>query len=100
MDEQPLSLRAIFVSAESKRKELDASWDTNAASYQDKLQAAIAQYQQCLQLTDRVAMFSSNESLEDVSTGDIQYVIRSRAIVCFELNESQILFAQLPHCRP
>jgi len=72
MTDEPQSLRAIFASAEDKRKQLETSWETNATAYQDKLQAAISQYQQCLQLTDSVAMFSSNESLEDVSTNDIQ----------------------------
>jgi len=74
MADEPHTLRAVFASAETKRKELGSSWDTNATSYQDKLQAAISQYQQCLQLTDTVAMFSSNESLEDISTNDLQYV--------------------------
>jgi len=72
MAEEPQSLRAVFSSAEIKRKELVSSWDTNTTSYQEKLQAAISQYQQCLQLTDTVAMFSSNESLEDISTNDLQ----------------------------
>ena len=74
MDDEPQSLRAIFTSAENKRKGLEASWETNTTAYQDKLKAAISQYQQCQQLTDSIAMFSSNESLEDVSTNDIQYV--------------------------
>ena len=72
MADEPQSLRAVFASAEAKRKSLELSWETNAPAYQDTLQAAISQYHRCLQLSDSVALFSSNESLDDIATNDLQ----------------------------
>ncbi|EKG16740.1 TAP42-like protein [Macrophomina phaseolina MS6] len=74
-EQQPQSLRALFASAEAKRKELESSYDSNSDAYQQKLQSAIATYEECLTVADRVSLFSSNEALEDVSSGDIQYML-------------------------
>ena len=74
MTEQPQSLRAIFATADSRRKELEASWDTNSASYQENLTATTKLYEQCIQLADSVSLFSPNESLDDISTNDLQCV--------------------------
>jgi len=72
MSEGPQSLRATFTGAENLRSQLEVSYDTNAAAYQDQLRQALAQYQQCLRLAEGVALFSPNESLEDISTNDLQ----------------------------
>lgn len=72
---EPQSLRAVFSTAESKRKEVENSWDTNTATYQENLLAAITSYEQCLQIADRISLFSPNESLEDIGSGDIQYAV-------------------------
>ncbi|GME62055.1 TAP42-like protein [Neofusicoccum parvum] len=71
-EQQPQSLRGLFASAEVKRKELEASYDSNSDAYQQKLNSAIATYEECLRVADRVSLFSPNETLEDVSSGDIQ----------------------------
>jgi len=73
MEEQ--SIRALFGSAERQRKDIEASWDSNTATYQQNLAAAIATYENCLQLADRLSLFSPNETLEDLASGDMQYVI-------------------------
>ncbi|KAF2143651.1 uncharacterized protein K452DRAFT_267914 [Aplosporella prunicola CBS 121167] len=75
MEEQPQSLRALFGDAESKRKELENSYDSNSATFQRNLMSAIATYEECLKVADRVSLFSPNETLEDVSSGDIQYML-------------------------
>jgi len=72
MSEGPQSLRATFTGAEKIRSQLEASYDTNAAAYQENLRQALSQYQQCLQLAEGVALFSPNENLEDISTNDLQ----------------------------
>ncbi|KAF4541667.1 TAP42-like protein [Lasiodiplodia theobromae] len=74
-EQQPQSLRALFSSAEAKRKDLEATYDSNSDAYQQKLSSAIATYEECLKVADRVSLFSPNETLEDVSSGDIQYMI-------------------------
>lgn len=74
MSEQPRSIRALFLDAERTRQNLANSYDTNSASYQERLQSAIATYEECLQLSEQVSLFSPNETLEDVSSTDLQYV--------------------------
>ncbi|KAK8208003.1 Type 2A phosphatase-associated protein 42 [Zalaria obscura] len=74
-DGEPQNLRAAFASAEKKRQEVESSWETNTTAYQDNLSAAIAAYEQCLQVADRISLFSPNESLEDISSGDLQYLL-------------------------
>jgi immunoglobulin-binding protein 1 len=68
------SIRSLFSSAESQRKDIEASWDSNTATYQQNLAAAIATYDDCLKLADRLSLFSPNETLEDLTSGDLQCV--------------------------
>lgn len=71
-DQEPRSLRALFADAESKRKALESSYDSNSEEYQDSLASTIATYNECSKAADQVSLFSPNESLEDVSSGDLQ----------------------------
>jgi immunoglobulin-binding protein 1 len=75
MAEEPESLSAVFAGAEKKRELLDATANSNANSYQETLSSAIVAYERCLQISDKIALFSPNETLEDVSSGDIPYFL-------------------------
>ncbi|KAI9713596.1 MAG: hypothetical protein M1820_000978 [Bogoriella megaspora] len=75
MAEEPASLRSLFQSAETKRKEVDSLVNPNDAIFQDNLAAAITAYHQCLELAGRVSLWSSNESLDDVSSTDLRYFL-------------------------
>jgi len=68
------SIKSLFSSAELQRKDIEASWDSNTATYQQNLAAAISTYEECLKLADRLSLFSPNETLEDLTSGDLQYV--------------------------
>jgi len=68
------SIKSLFSSAERQRKDIEASWDSNTATYQQNLAAAISTYEDCLKLADRLSLFSPNETLEDLTSGDLQYV--------------------------
>jgi hypothetical protein len=68
------SIRSLFASAEHQRKDIEASWETNTTTYQENLAAAIATYDDCLKLADRLSLFSPNETLEDLTSGDLQYL--------------------------
>lgn len=72
MAEEPQNLRTVYHTAEDRRRELEAAWDTNATPYQDKLGAAIKAYEQCLHSANRISLFSPNESLEDIASNDLQ----------------------------
>jgi immunoglobulin-binding protein 1 len=68
------SIKSLFSSAEHQRKGIEDSWDSNTATYQQNLAAAISTYEACLKLADRLSLFSPNETLEDLTSGDLQYV--------------------------
>jgi immunoglobulin-binding protein 1 len=72
MSEQPRNIRALFLEAEQARKKLQASYDTNSSTYQDTLRKTITTYEECLKLSDEVSLFSPNESLDDISSSDLQ----------------------------
>lgn len=65
------SIRSLFTSAERQRESIESSWETNTATYQENLAAAISTYQECLKLADRLTLFSPNETLEDLTSGDL-----------------------------
>ncbi|KAH8808721.1 TAP42-like protein [Xylogone sp. PMI_703] len=68
------SIKSLFTTAEQHRQKIESSWDTNSAEYQEKLLETIKLYQQCLQLSGQLALFSPNESIEDINSGDLQYL--------------------------
>lgn len=76
--EEPQSLRSLFASAKEQKETLGSRSDTNTEAYSDDVNATIAKFQECQRQISILSLFSSNESLEDVSTNDIQYVILNR----------------------
>ncbi|KAF1817048.1 TAP42-like protein [Eremomyces bilateralis CBS 781.70] len=75
MAEEQRSLRSVYLSAEAKRQELEGLGNSNTEDYQDTLSSAIKLYEDCLRIADEVSLFSPNETLEDVSSGDLQYFL-------------------------
>lgn len=74
MEEQPQSLRALFSRAEQERSQLEASPNSISATFQENLSSAILTYEECIRVADRVSLFSPNETLDDISSGDLQYL--------------------------
>ncbi|KAI9826039.1 MAG: hypothetical protein M1832_000488 [Thelocarpon impressellum] len=75
MTEPPNNLRTLFSSAETRRKCLESSCEPNSESFQETIRAATATYQECRRLVDQLALFSPNETVEDISTNDLQYLM-------------------------
>lgn len=69
------SLREVHEDAEEKRRTLKNSYDSNSITFQENLLSAITLYEQCLSIADRISLFSPNETLEDISTVDLQYLL-------------------------
>lgn len=67
------NLRRLFASAKAQRKDLDSYHDTTTSLYQEHLIAAITIFEECRDLASRLAIFSTNEGEDDISSGDIQY---------------------------
>ncbi|KAF2744198.1 TAP42-like protein [Sporormia fimetaria CBS 119925] len=74
MSEEPTNIRTLFLSAERAREALTSAPDSNSPTYQENLAKVIATYNECLKLSQQVSLFSSNETLEDVSSSDLQYM--------------------------
>lgn len=75
MEEQSQSLKNLFAKAEEQRKELDVSPNTISAAFQENLSSTILTFEECLHVADRVSLFSSNETLDEISSGDLQYLL-------------------------
>lgn len=76
MSNEPLSLRGLFTKAERAREELSSSYEPNSPTYQENLSTTIATYEECFKIAEQVSLFSPNETLEDISSSDLQYVSR------------------------
>lgn len=74
MSEQPQNLRALYESAERARQDLASSYETNSPIFKENLSKTIATYEECLKVSEQISLFSPNETLEDVSSSDLQYV--------------------------
>ncbi|RKF64188.1 Uncharacterized protein C63.05 [Erysiphe neolycopersici] len=68
------SIKTLFNFGENHRKQLDSAWDSNSSEYQQSVSNAITNYEECLKLIDRLSLFSPNETLEDLTANDLQYL--------------------------
>ena len=75
MDQEPQTLSSSFVDAEKRRQEIGSAFDSNTTTFQENLATAIDIYKHCLKVADQVSLFSPNETLEDVSSKDLQYFL-------------------------
>lgn len=74
MSNEDQSIRGLFAKAERAREELGTSYEPNSPTYQENLTNTIATYLQCLKKAEDFSLFSPNETLEDITSSDIQYV--------------------------
>ncbi|KAJ5194747.1 uncharacterized protein N7498_008185 [Penicillium cinerascens] len=72
--EETQSLRSLFQSARNDKTALESRGDTNTEAYRVAVNATIAKFRECQRQISILSLFSSNESLDDVSTGDIPYM--------------------------
>ncbi|KAF1362696.1 type 2A phosphatase-associated protein 42 [Lizonia empirigonia] len=74
MSNEDQSIRGLFAKAERGRQELGSSYEPNSPTYQENLTNTIATYLQCLKKAEDFSLFSPNETLEDITSSDIQYM--------------------------
>ncbi|KAF6840881.1 tor signaling pathway regulator [Colletotrichum plurivorum] len=74
-EEKPQTLKSVFSSAEKKRILLENSYEASSPTYLDDLRTAISEYETCLDLISRAALFSPNEFLEDLPTSSLPYLL-------------------------
>lgn len=78
MSTEPQNIRGLFLTAERVRQDLSSSYEPNTPAYQENLGMTIATYGECLKLAEQVSLFSPNETLEDISSSELQYVQHRR----------------------
>ena len=70
--EPDTNIRTLFTTAKAQRQQLESSPESTSALYQENLQSAITSLETCRRLADRIALFSPNETEEDIASGDLQ----------------------------
>lgn len=70
--DQPQNLRSLFVTAKADKTALEVRPDTTSELYRRDVTAVIAKFEECQRLVRLLSLFSANEPIEEVSTGDLQ----------------------------
>lgn len=73
MAEQETSLSNLYKKARAGQEDLNIL-DPRSEEYKDLLSSCISTLKKCSELVDRLALFSTNEEVEDVSTSNLQYL--------------------------
>jgi immunoglobulin-binding protein 1 len=72
MNEPPQNLQALFVIAKNQKKSVESATETNNESYHELVATAIKRFEECQRFIAQLSLFSDNESVDDISTGDLQ----------------------------
>jgi hypothetical protein len=75
MEGESRTLKSSFAVAEEKRLALEGMYEATSVGYREELEAAIDAYVDCLEQISRLSLFSDNETLEDISTSDMPYLL-------------------------
>ncbi|KAK8105451.1 TAP42-like family protein [Apiospora kogelbergensis] len=75
--EEPKTLKSVFLAAESKKSSLDGAFEASHPTYREDLEFALKAYQECLRYISQISLFSNNESIEDINTSDLPYLLVS-----------------------
>ena len=73
MAEPESNLRTLFSTAIDLKKQL-GSLQAASQQYQESLQAAISKFEESRELSSRISLFSPNETEDDISSRDIEYI--------------------------
>lgn len=71
-DDENDTIRSLFDSGDALRQKLDQFPNSNTAEYQRTLSQALSKYLKCKNFINQASLFSLNESLDDVTSGDIR----------------------------
>lgn len=67
------TVKSLFAAAEALRISFSQSYETNTDAHRERIEIAIATYEECRIIVDRLSLFSPNEILEDITTENLQY---------------------------
>ena len=75
MASEPSTLRSTIWEAEAQKRKLDQFSSSTSTEFQETLLSAIKNYQEGLRLVAQLHLFSSNETVDDISDGDLKYLL-------------------------
>ncbi|EGX92917.1 TOR signaling pathway regulator (TapA), putative [Cordyceps militaris CM01] len=73
--DEPQSIKALYAAAEAARAALEARPDPRSPAYADAVASTLAAYAACRERVGAAALFSPNESFEDVATAALPYLV-------------------------
>lgn len=73
MAESQTNIKTLFAKAKQLQKQLE-SLESTSLTYQENLRNALSTLEECRKLADKVSLFSPNETTDDISSGDLQYL--------------------------
>ena len=73
MTDSDFNLRELFDTAKNLAKGLERL-ESSSQIYQDKLRRAISTFERCQVVADNISLFSPNETADDISSADLQYL--------------------------
>ena len=68
-----ISLGGLYRSAKTRSNALESFSSASDVAYQENVLAAIESLEQCRMIARQLALFSPNETLEDIASSDIPY---------------------------
>ncbi|KAJ6781741.1 hypothetical protein PWT90_07458 [Aphanocladium album] len=74
-EDEPQSIKALYAAAESARAALEGHPDPRSPAFAAALAATLAQYTTCRDQIAGVSLFSPNETVEDVATSSLPYLL-------------------------
>ncbi|KAI4243411.1 MAG: hypothetical protein LQ352_007041 [Teloschistes flavicans] len=87
-NEPKKSLRTLFETANTQRHNLDSIPNPSSSIYQSHLQTAIRAFQQCQDLTERLSIFSPNETEDDITSNNLRYLLTNHYLGDLLLKDS------------
>ncbi|KAI1092695.1 type 2A phosphatase-associated protein 42 [Rostrohypoxylon terebratum] len=75
MSQESRTLKSAFEAAEKQRIALEGACEANSPTFHEDLAEALKLYHECIQIINKISLFSPNEELEDISTSDLPYLL-------------------------
>jgi len=68
---EPQGLRALYIASEAKRRKLNDFPFSDTPEYEEVVDSITNIYKSALEALQHFSVFSTNESIEDISTNDL-----------------------------
>ncbi|KAJ1951113.1 Type 2A phosphatase-associated protein 42 [Dispira parvispora] len=75
-DTEGVSLKSLFTTAQQEFEVIESlTMSAREPAYQDQVQRCLSHFNRCRLMVNQLALFSTNESLDDLATGSLRYLV-------------------------